>query len=875
MMKSYEIDFKEIFDANYEYKFFAPGRVNLIGEHIDYNGGHVLPIAINLGIYALVSERNDGLFSFFSDNYFEEGVITISKDNLMFNKKDGYINYPKAILASLIENGFNFDKGLNVYFYSTLPEQGGVSSSAALEILSATIFNEIFKLKMTPLELAVLARKAVVEHLGLDCGIMDQAAIALGKEKNALFLDTSLLNYEYIPYSLKDYVIVVCQTNVTRPKTNALYKQRVRECERSLDIIKNNFNVLGLCKIPDQYIDMIKNILPDDKLYRRVLHVHNEEKRVLRAKEALLSNDIEALARCINESHQSLRDNFEVSCNELNTIVDLARNEQGCVAARLTGAGFGGCAIALVHKDFLVEFKVHMSTNYYNATGLHGAFFEVDACGGPKRLPKDTDSIYDAIESLMLYANDEHLIEEEDHDFILNQVLALLHLDHLETGTAHPEPLYMILDTILNYATANNLIENSEQAKDMFDTKLMGIFIKRPSQITEEFYKLAEKDINNALRYFYHLARKSNYIREDRISKNIFFDAMTEYGKLEMSINVSRVETKTKFVSNEVLYPKCLICKEAVGYHGNKNYPARQNHRVIPIKLNNRIWIFQYSPYPYFNEHSLLINQAHTPLKISRQTFENMVSFVNLVPDYFIGTNADLPIVGGGILNHEHYHTGRFHFPVEDATSIVSSSEEDMTISILKWPMSVIRIESKDSNKIVDKASTILNTWSCYDDLDNNIISNDTENHNAITPILRKNGDTYQMYLFLRNNRVSEKYPLGIFHPHQEYLHIKKENIGLFEAMGFAVLPKSLKEEIYIIKQMLLKNDVNFDDKVVKHKEWVLSLQAKYQFTNENITEIFHNEIGNIFLHMLDDCAVFKQNEKGLKGFKKFLGQIK
>lgn len=875
MMRSYEIDFEQIFKTNYEYKFFAPGRINLVGDHIDYNGGHVLPIAINLGIYALVSEREDRDFYVFNDNNYEQGKVKISLDNLTINRKDGFANYPKAIIITLIEKGFTFDHGLNIYFYQTLPEQNGLSRSAALEILTVNLLNEIYKLGMTPLELSVLARKAVTDHLDYTSGIMDQAAISLAKENNALYLDTNYLKCEYIPYNLGDYSIVVCQTNVIIANTYALYKQRVRECERALDIIKNNFNVRTLCQIPGKYLEMIKNILPDEKLYRRVMHVYTEEKRVNLAKEALLNNDIEAFAKCINESHVSLRDNFEVSSKELNTIVDLARAEQGCLAARMTGAGFGGCALALVHNDFLVEFKKHMSKNYKAATGLTGAFFEVYACGGPKRLAKDIYSIDDSIESLIQYAIDEYLIEEDDRIYMVNQVLALLGKTSLEEASAHPEPLYMILDNILNYAVKNGIIENNEQARDAFDTKLMGMFVKRPSEVITTFRELAKKDINSALSYYHHLAISSNYIRVNRMDKNVNFDTLTDYGKLKVTINISRVESRPQFVlANKSSYPECLLCKEAVGFAGNEYYPAKQNHRTIPLTINGDTWFFQYSPYPYFAEHSILLNKVHTPLHISRHTFETMVGFVDIVPDYFIGTNADLPIIGGGILNHEHYHTGRFRFPVEDAKELMSWTNDNVKLSILNWPVSVIRLETKDKDKLIDEATHIYDVWSNYNDLAANIIAFDEQPHNSVTPILRKKGEMYQLDIFLRNNRTSEKYPLGIFHPHAEYLHIKKENIGLFELMGLAVLPKTLKEEMYLLKDMLVKGETNFNYSLLKHREWALMLQSKYKFTRGNVTEIVHKEIGYVVIKMLEDCAVFKNDEDGIERFKDFIKQL-
>lgn len=877
MMKSYEIDFKEIFGGNYEYKFFSPGRINLIGEHIDYNGGHVLPIAINLGIYALVSKRHDKSFGFFSDNYFEMGVI--ETNNFDYNKKDGFANYPKAVIRALQDAGIDFPYGLNIYFYSTISEQAGLSSGACIEVLTATVMNEIYKLNLTSFELTMRCHKAQTEYLQLNSGIMDQCAIALARENNALFLDNYMLNYEYIPYDLGDYSIIVCQTNKPSQKVNLKYKQRVIECQRALDIIKNNFNVLTLTKIPKEYLEMIENILPDNKLYRRVLHIVTEEERVLKSYEALKNHDIDTFAAQMNASHESLRDNYDVSSPELNKIVELARNEQGCIAARMTGAGFGGCALALVHNDFLVEFKENMAKKYFEATGINGAFFEVSACGGPRRLPKDTESLSDAVASLVQYAIDTHLIDEEDRIYTTNRILSYLNLDYIDEGTSHPEPLYMILDSIINYASNEGIIENTSEAKDAFEATIMNIFVPRPSAVIKEFYEFNEKSSTKALDYLYNLSLNSNYIKRNLFEKNIFFNTQTPYGEMVISINQSRIEkvsqTKEKILSLEgINYPKCLLCKEAVGYHGRLDYPARDNLRIVPVTLGNNQFYFQYSPYPYFPEHSIVLNAHHIPFNMSQKTFKYMFDFVDMFPSYFIGTNADLPIVGGGILQHEHFHTGKYNFPISKAKTIYEESLNDTKIKLLDWPVSVIRLEGENRDALINLATKILNVWRKYDDLESNIIASDTMPHNAITPILHFNDGIYIMDLALRNNRTSEMFPLGIFHPHEEYLHIKKENIGLFEIMGYAILPKRLKEEISLLKERILTHTTTQEASLKKHEAWVMSFINNYSFTKDNISKIFEDEIGKVFTNMLLDCAVFKPTDTGRAHFKKFISQI-
>lgn len=880
MMKSYEIDFKEVFNSEYGYKYFAPGRVNLIGSHVDYNGGHVLPIAIDLGVYALVSKRSDDKFSIFFDNDFERGVITVSQDSLSAIKSHGYANYVKAVLKCFIDRYDRVEEGLNIYFYTTLPEQGGVGITACIEVLTAYLLNDIYKKRLTTLEQAIISHKAVTENLHFNCGIMDQCAISLAKEKHALYLDSFLLEYEHVNYDLNDYSIVVCQTNKKGKNVENKLNLRIAECERAFDIIKDNFNVNNLCSIPQKYMRMIEILLPEKKLFRRVKHVQSEEIRVRKAFEALKEKDIDTLARLINESHESLRDNFEVVGQDVETMVKLARSMQGCLAASMTGAGFGGCAIALVYNDFLAEFKMNMTKKYREATNTNGAFFVVDAFGGPKQLPRDEQKIEDAIESLVQYAIIEHLIEEEDYDYAYNRVLGMLRISNLEKGTHHPEPLYMILDTITEYAAKNGVIEDDPFSKEQFDTKLMSIFVKRPSEVTKDFYSLYEKSSDEALKYFHNLSIKSNYIRENKNSKNMNFKTITDYGNLEMSINLNRYEKGSKYLNFDKPnldehYPECLLCKESVGYAGRKDYPARQNHRVIPMVIENESFVFQYSPYPYFNEHSVLINMVHTPLKINERTFKLMASFVDKFENYFIGSNADLPILCGNLISHEHFHTGRYNFAIEKAQAKEVFEIDGVTLSILDWPISVLKVESSNKDEILKMVNKIYQNWSSYDDIECDIIANDGEPHNAITPMLRKNKGIYQFYLALRNNRTNDKYPLGIFNPHYEYLHIKKENIGIFEVLGFAILPKRLKEETSLLQDKILQNNTNFEGNLAPHKDWALELMEKYRFTRENIRDIFYTEIASIYVKMLNDCAVFKDNKFGDEHFIKFIDSLK
>lgn len=491
------------------------------------------------------------------------------------------------------------------------------------------------------------------------------------------------------------------------------------------------------------------------------------------------------------------------------------------------------------------------------------------------------ENIYEWIDRLVDYGFQNELYLKEDIVYTRNKILELLKLEEYK-ALEYKEENYNIeeiLNKILEFAIEKGLIEDSITEKDNFDSRLMGALIGRPSEIINLFNKKYYNSPERATDFYYELSKKSNYIRSERIKKDLKWKVPTEYANLDITINMSKpekdiseIEKQVKMVKGE--YPKCLLCKECEGYAGNFSYPSRSNHRIIPIELNNSKWFLQYSPYSYFNEHSIILSEKHTPIRINKDTFIELIEFVDKFKHYFIGSNSELPIVGGSILSHNHYQGGRYIFPIEKA-EVLEKYKIDEFKSIeakrIKWPLSTIRLVGKDKKELVKASEKILNIWRGYSDEENEIICNTGDKiHNTITPICRYKDENYEMDLVLRNNRRSKEHPLGIFHPHSEYHHIKKENIGLIEVMGLAVLPSRLNSNIDIMKKYLL--DKGNTEGIEIHKKWLDDiLKRNGTICEKEADNILKYEIGMVFKEILENCGVFKCNEKGVRGFNKFI----
>lgn len=500
------------------------------------------------------------------------------------------------------------------------------------------------------------------------------------------------------------------------------------------------------------------------------------------------------------------------------------------------------------------------------------------------------------IQRLLYYGEQKQLIELEDIIYTKNRLLEALDLDEFENEDIENKDienkeyeLQQVLDNITDWAYENGRIEdNGIVTRDLFDTKIMACLIGRPSEIIREFKKLYNQSPRKATDYFYGVCINSNYIRWERVKKDLKWKCATQYGDIDITINLSKPEKDPKAIAmaknlKTSDYPSCLLCKENEGYAGRLNHPARGNHRIIPVELNKEKWFLQYSPYVYYNEHCIVLRGEHVPMKICKETFKRLLDFSEQYPHYFIGSNADLPIVGGSILSHDHFQGGNYEFAMAKAKveeEFTAEGFEGVTIGRVKWPMSVVRINGYNKERLVDLAYYILNSWKNYSDESASVIAFTGETpHNTITPIARRRGDAYEIDLVLRNNRTSSKYPDGIFHPHQELHHIKKENIGLIEVMGLAVLPARLKTEIKELSYYLV-NENKIDEldnciELIKHKKWAIQLAQKYSDINDgNVDEILKKEIGMKFLEVLEHSGVFKRDKKGIQSFDKFINSL-
>ena len=508
---------------------------------------------------------------------------------------------------------------------------------------------------------------------------------------------------------------------------------------------------------------------------------------------------------------------------------------------------------------------------------------------------------FDAVKKLVAYGLRTELIEKEDIIYAVNSLLIILGQDSAEFEIDEIEKLAEgidkttiddgtflegVLKELDDYAAANGLIENDSVVyRDLFDTKLMGALTERPSAVIKKFNEKYAVSPEAATEYYYNFSRNTDYIRRYRISKDVKWTAETEYGDLDITINLSKPEKDPKAIAaarnaKQSGYPKCQLCWENEGYSGRVDHPARENHRIIPVTIQNSKWGFQYSPYVYYNEHCIVFNSRHIPMKIEHNTFCKLFDFVKQFPHYFVGSNADLPIVGGSILSHDHFQGGHYTFamakaPVERSFSV--KGFEDVESGIVKWPMSVIRLSAKNSDRVIELADVILNKWRAYSDEAAFIFAEtDGTPHNTITPIARKRGENYELDLVLRNNITTDEHPLGVYHPHAQLHHIKKENIGLIEVMGLAVLPARLKKEMADLKEAILNGaDLRADEVLEKHADWVDQFKTKYDSINkDNIDEIIQKEIGEVFMHVLEDAGVYKRTPQGQAAFDRFVSSL-
>ncbi|MBU9737646.1 UDP-glucose--hexose-1-phosphate uridylyltransferase [Diplocloster agilis] len=492
--------------------------------------------------------------------------------------------------------------------------------------------------------------------------------------------------------------------------------------------------------------------------------------------------------------------------------------------------------------------------------------------------------LFENIKKLVKYGLETGLIEENDVIYTTNRLLELFEeADYEETQEEYSDvELEPVLQELLDEAHVRGILkEDSVVYRDLFDTKIMGCLAPRPSEFQKKFWALYEEDPRKATDYFYKFSQDTDYIRRYRICKDMRWKVDSEYGSMDITINLSKPEKDPKAIAAAKLakasgYPKCLLCKENEGYMGRVNHPARQNHRIVPVTIQGGAWGFQYSPYVYYNEHCIVFNGEHIPMKIDRTAFAKLFDFIKLFPHYFIGSNADLPIVGGSILSHDHFQGGNYEFAMARAAieeQITIPGYEDVEAGILHWPLSVIRIRHKDSGRLVELADYILRKWRAYTDEEAFIYAETNgEPHNTITPIARQKDGVYELDLTLRNNITTEEHPFGVYHPHADLHHIKKENIGLIEVMGLAVLPARLKDEMENLASAILAGkEIRADEELAKHADWVEEFLPRHpELNKENIHSILQQEIGQVFVKVLEDAGVFKCDPAGREAFRRF-----
>lgn len=491
-----------------------------------------------------------------------------------------------------------------------------------------------------------------------------------------------------------------------------------------------------------------------------------------------------------------------------------------------------------------------------------------------------------SIRKLICYGLSKQLFTKRDEVYITNRLLEILQLNSIENEECFEDiNLEETLKELLDFACEKGIIDDSITERDLFDTRLMGALIPRPSEVTDKFWSLYGNSPKDATDYYYTLSGDSDYIRRYRIAKDVKWVASTEYGDLDITINLSKPEKDPKAIAAakntpKSGYPKCLLCKECEGYSGRMDFPARQNHRVIPLSLNNEDWCMQYSPYVYYNEHCICFNAEHTPMNVSINTFKRLLDFVSIFPHYFMGSNAGLPIVGGSILAHDHFQGGNYTFAMAKAPiekEITFEGFEDIKAGIVKWPMSVIRLTCASKERLTALAGKILGCWQAYTDEQAFIFAEtDGESHNAITPIARRRGEDFELDLVLRNNITTEEHPFGVYHPHEELHHIKKENIGLIEVMGLAVLPARLKTEMALLADAILEGkDIRSDEALEKHADWAEDIISRYDnLSEDNIDGILKQEIGIVFEKVLEHAGVYKRTKDGMTAFLRFTDSI-
>lgn len=871
-MKSYQsvIDNANLIFGNQKWNvYFSPGRVNLIGEHTDYNGGYVLPCALDIGIMGTIALREDKIVRCYSREFDKDGILSFSLSEL--TRSQNWADYVKGVIK---ESRVKLSSGFDLYIESDVPNEVGLSSSAALELLIAQMMNREFQLGFPRLKLVHLAQKAENRFIGVQCGIMDQFAISMGKENKAIFLNTDSLKYEYVKTHFLETALVVANTKKKRALIDSRYNERRNECQTVLKQFKKRLSIENLCDMSVLDFETNKHEINDEVLLRRARHVVYENNRTRIGKAMLENRDLRSFGNLMYDSHESLKNDYEVSCFELDTMVEAFRM-QGALGARMTGAGFGGSVVAIMPMVDLEARLSEVRKEYEAKTNLVPDIYVVNTGRGVYKVCHNINSY---LNELLAYAVNTKLLKPFDYDYGANLLLDLLGLDHYVKEEVKVRKIDEILEDICQYCYQMGILSaDDDETFDRMKAKLMDSLMEDPSAVNETFQTYLETSHLKATKYLYELGLKTNYIQTNRIQKNIHWNYESSYGVFKMTINLSKPEKNprdiAKLISNAGNdYPKCQLCKENVGYAGNDIKDSRRNLRIVEVGLDHERWYLQYSPYAYFTEHGIIFSEDHHPMVIEKSTFRKLIDFIIQFPTYFVGSNADLPIVGGSILNHEHFQCGKYKMPIEEAREEVVRTIKSVQISRLIWPLSTIRLRSTDELQLIEIADQILNHWKKYQNKALNI-HNLPEIHNTITPICRFREGEWIMDLILRNNFTTETAPWGVFHPDETLHHIKRENIGLIEAMGMAILPPRLEVELEKIQQVLEGDEQylkNYD--LRHHRAWIEELKKKT--IPNDIPQFLLKEVGNVFQLVLESADVFKFDAKDRPALIAFIHQL-
>ncbi|SEQ27976.1 galactokinase/galactose-1-phosphate uridylyltransferase, family 2,TIGR01239 [Lachnospiraceae bacterium RM5] len=913
--------------------YFAPGKINLIGAYLEKNGGNVLSCALKSGTYIIAKKRKNKIVRVYSLNKPKSGVCVFNLNELHEDSIDDWVNHVKAVIKSFNDSGYEVKNGLDLMYYGNVFVGSGFSSSESFQMATAFAINDMFKFNLDKLTLAKICENAQKKYIDENCSTVDYLTVAMGESNKAFLFDTKTYDYKEIDINLNEFCVLIADVKKTDIPDYSFYDVRNDECLSALKILQKKLKVDCLCDVSNKELEENKELFHNEIIYRRAKYIINENERVKEVASLIEKEDVDGISEIMKESFLSLKYEFRASDDLMDVIIKAAYDVDGCVGSKISGRGYGRCTISLVEKDKKDEFKKHISEVCKKETGLDAEFFELEVGGGPSKLSIDECSdvidermIYWAVTTLVGYAVSRKLIWREDINYVLNTILHELGIEEykgkrkdvinasrnmsiFESDYDLGSFLTKLLFVIDNYACKKGIIkENTVGLKDLFDSHIMNIMTPRPSEVNKRFKYLYHVDKREATDWFYTFSKDTNYIRRGRITADLKWKYKCEYGNFDITINLSKPEKDPRDIAKakeekSLDYPKCLLCVENEGYYGRANHPGRSNHRLIGIKIQDQDWSLQYSPYVYYNEHCIVLNNEHVPMVINRDTFAKLFDFIDFLPHYFVGSNADLPIVGGSILSHEHFQGGNYEFamakaPMEKRFRI--NGFKNVDLGIVKWPMSVIRLLSRDKEEIIRLADKILMTWKSYTDEDAFIYAE----YNTITPIARKRGDRYELDLVLRNAITTKEYPFGVFHSHEKWHSIKKENIGLIEVMGLAILPGRLYTEMTMIKKLMVKYICELDeearnyetikekaiknifgemadnDNIKKHCSWVkgflddMPMEEFVSLDKKSADMVLKREIGRVFEMILLDAGVFKRDAKGKMDFERFIQSI-